>query len=130
MLVALTRKQIVDYHNYVLEMDGGVPGEKEPGLIDFMVDKPFTAFFGEEQYPGLFMKAAVYLEGFATTQRFNDGNKRTGVMCALSFLDLNGFELTATWEELYEFSLRIAKENLPLRRVASWLRYNSHAIID
>ncbi len=40
----------------VLEQEGGLSGDKEPGLIDLIADKPFTDYFGEEQYPGLFMK--------------------------------------------------------------------------
>ncbi len=34
--------------------------------------------------------AAMYLLGFAGSQGFNDGNKRTGVACALVFLAING----------------------------------------
>ena len=113
------------YHELVLKMDGGLPGEKEPGLIDFMVDRPFTAFFGEEQYPGLFLKAAVYLHGFATTQRFNDGNKRTGLLCALSFLELNGYELEVHWEDLYLHTKAVAEHFYSLEDTATWFEVNS-----
>jgi death-on-curing protein len=125
MYVALTREQIIDLHDELLNLYGGMPGEKEPGLIDSLVVKPFTTYFGEEQYPGLFLKAAVYLHGFATAQYFNDGNKRTGVYCALVFLDLNGYELTASWEELYDVALMVANKQMGLDELAIWLESNS-----
>ena len=63
----------------------GLCGENEPGYIDYMAEKPFQYAYGQELYPGIFMKAACYLEGFATHQYFSDGNKRTGVMCYITF---------------------------------------------
>lgn len=55
-------------HDYMVERYGGIPGEHEPGLIDFMADKPFDGFGDMEYYPGLFMKAAV-CKDLLTTKR-------------------------------------------------------------
>lgn len=46
--------------------------------------------------------AATYLVGFAGTQGFNDGNKRTGVACALLFLAINGLP----WEGIQSEQLQ------------------------
>jgi death-on-curing protein len=128
MYVELTKEQIREIHEYVLAENGGFPGEKEPGLIDSMAIKPFTEYFGQEQYPGLFLKAAVYLHGFAVAQLFNDGNKRTGMMCTLAFLELNGYEVTASDEELFEVALLVANKEMDLHRLAQWLEVHSRPI--
>ena len=65
-MIQLSPEDIRVIHDVMIERYGGIRGEKEPGLIDYMADKPFLELFGNEQYPGLFLKAAVYFEGFAT----------------------------------------------------------------
>lgn len=115
-------------HDVMLERYGGIPGDKEPGLIDYMAEKPFMEIFGQEQYPGIFMKAAAYMEGLATHQYFHDGNKRTAYMCGAAFLELNGYQLHLSDDELYEMMLKIAnyRENtgqlMPIKDIASLLK--------
>ncbi|WP_100523522.1 type II toxin-antitoxin system death-on-curing family toxin [Mycobacteroides abscessus] len=125
MYIRVTLDQIRMFHDMLLEQYGGLPGEKEPGLIESMVEKPFSGFGNYEFYPGLFMKAAVYLEGFATKQLFNDGNKRTALLCALTFLDLNGYEVDVEWDTLFDLTIAVAKKELSLEELAVWLEENS-----
>lgn len=44
-----------------------------------------------ELFPTLAQKAAVYAHHIITRHIFLDGNKRTGMHCALLFFELNGF---------------------------------------
>lgn len=44
-----------------------------------------------ELFPSLEQKAAVYAHHIITRHIFLDGNKRTGMHCALLFFELNGF---------------------------------------
>lgn len=125
MFEVLMPEDIREIHDVMLERYGGRPGEREPGLIDFMADKPFQVYFGHELYPGLFMKAAVYMHGFATTQYFVDGNKRTGYGCAAVFLELNGYSLIIDDNELYEMSIDVATDKVTLEELANWLEENS-----
>lgn len=59
----LSPDDIRTIHEYMLSRYGGLAGEYESGLID-------------------------YMEGFAAHQYFCDGNKRTAYMCAKNFLEL------------------------------------------
>lgn len=126
MIDRLTPDDIRELHEYALERYNGLPGENEPGLIDFIADKPFQGFGDEEYYPGLFMKAAVYMEGFATHQLFCDGNKRTAYMSAKAFLILNGYHLQVTDEDLYDTSIAVATKQIGLKDLAVWLEVNSY----
>lgn len=112
-------------HDDALDEYDGVEGELEPGMIDYMAEKPFLVSYGVEMYPSLFAKAAVYLEGFATHQYFADGNKRTGVKCCLTFLAIHGYELTVDDFELFEITLKVANNKMDLDEITEWLENNT-----
>ncbi|WP_422661656.1 type II toxin-antitoxin system death-on-curing family toxin (plasmid) [Paenibacillus sp. EC2-1] len=122
----LSPDDIRNIHDYMIHRYNGILGENEPGLIDFMADKPFSGFGDEEYYPGLFMKAAVYMESFATHQLFCDGNKRTGYMCAKVFLELNNYMLDVTDDELYDTTMAVANKEMDIDELAVFIRCNSH----
>ncbi|ATY84507.1 type II toxin-antitoxin system death-on-curing family toxin [Kyrpidia spormannii] len=121
----LTAEDIREIHVEALRLYGGTPGEHEPGSIELMAEKPAMELFGHEQYPGLFLKAAVYFEGFATRQFFVDGNKRTAYLCAATFLRLNGYCIIVSDDELYHFSLDVANKKVNLDDIARWLETHS-----
>jgi death-on-curing protein len=66
--------------------------------------------------------AAAYLVGFARSQGFNDGNKRTALACALVFLAVNGRRLHAPPPELYALTMAAATGQADDRVVAAFLR--------
>lgn len=66
--------------------------------------------------------AAAYLVGFARSQGFNDGTKRTGLACALVFLSLNGAPLHAPAEELYVLTMQAATGGADDGVVAAYVR--------
>ena len=111
---ALAPEDIREIHIVAIQRYGGVYGENEPGMIDFMADKPFMVSFGQELYPGLFMKAAIYMEGFATHQYFTDGNKRTAYLAAAIFLELNGYSLIVSDNDLYNISIGVANKEVSI----------------
>jgi len=66
--------------------------------------------------------AAAYLVGFARSQGFTDGNKRTGLACALVFLAVNGYRLHAPPQELYALTMAAATGQADDAVVAAVLR--------
>jgi death-on-curing protein len=72
-------------HDKMLKLYGGLPGEKDPGMLDYVCEKPFAIVFGHEKHPTLFEKAAVILFSLARGHYFYDGNKRTAVMATYTF---------------------------------------------
>ncbi|MDE8565738.1 MULTISPECIES: type II toxin-antitoxin system death-on-curing family toxin [Anoxybacillus] len=117
------------FHDMALKEFGGLPGEHEPSLIDSLAYKPFQIYnFGGhtyEPYPGLFMKAAVYMHTLSSNQYFVDGNKRTAYITAASFLELNGYVVVISDWELYFASKLVANKKWSLETLAGWLEINS-----
>lgn len=63
---------------------------------------------------------------------FKDGNKRTGVMSAYTFLEHNGYLLETDPDEMYRMALKTADQKAQgisdeemLAEISEWLRKNS-----
>lgn len=121
MFIQITIEQIIMFHDFLLSQDGGLPGIKDKGHLEAIWDKPFHDYFGQELYPGIARKAAVYLESIAQAHAFNDANKRTAVLVCLTFLDLNGCPLRASEEELFEVTIAIVTRQIDLEWLTKWI---------
>jgi death-on-curing protein len=65
--------------------------------------------------------AAAYLFHIVRNHPFVDGNKRTGYIAALAFLELNGIAAPFA-EELYEITMSVADGSLGKSALAKKLR--------
>jgi death-on-curing protein len=72
--------------------------------------------------PDLAALAAAYAYGIARDHPFVDGNKRTALVAARTFLILNGVDLEATQDEKYLTFLALAKGTLTEEQLAEWIR--------
>jgi death-on-curing protein len=70
--------------------------------------------------------AAAYASGITTDHPFVDGNKRTALVVALAFLELNGLEIDASQEEIYLTFLQLAAGRISEEQLSEWL--STHAI--
>jgi death-on-curing protein len=72
----LTVEDVIDIHDRILNISGGLTGMRDLGLLESALNKPNTSVFTREIYKGDFSKAAAILEAIALFHPFNDGNKR------------------------------------------------------
>lgn len=61
--------------------------------LDYVIDAVKGEMFGQEIYPKIFDKAAVYMFSIISNHVFQDGIKRTGLESGLLLLKLNGYKL-------------------------------------
>ncbi len=71
---------------------------------------------------------ASYAFGIAKNHPFLDGNKRTALVVAVTFLNLNGFDFDAPEEETYLVFLRLAESRIAEEELARWIRDRVYAI--
>ena len=77
--------------------------------LHYLVEAVRGKFGDTELYPTLFQKAAVYAHHIITGHIFLDGNKRTGLNCAILFLEFNGCTLRLDIEDsLIDLGFKIA----------------------
>jgi len=65
--------------------------------------------------------AAAYMFHIVSNHPFIDGNKRTGIVAALVFLNLNDFEIDASEESVYDITLAVANGEKDKREVEAWI---------
>ena len=77
--------------------------------LRYLVEIVGQEFDNTELFPTLTQKAAVYAHHIIKDHLFSDGNKRTGMTCALWFLVLNGCSLHLGIDDsIFELGVKIA----------------------
>ena len=66
---------------------------RDLGLLESALAMPKASFDGEWLHRDRFEMAAAYAFHLCQNHPFFDGNKRTGLACALVFLELNGIPI-------------------------------------
>lgn len=114
-------------HEEQLREHGGSYGVRDEGLMESALARPKQQFhYGEKT--DVFSLAAAYGYGIARNHPFVDGNKRSAFQCMYVFLDINGFEITATEVDAVVTMLGVADGSISEAQLAAWLKAN-HAKI-
>jgi len=100
----------------------GATGIRDQALLESAVRVPQASFGGAYLHEDLAHMAAAYAFHIAQNQPFLDGNKRTGLLTALVFLDLNGITILDPEEKLYDAMIAIAERRMDKDRLAGLLR--------
>ena len=121
--VWLLREVVFSAHEESLARFGGLAGLRDPAMLDSALGKPQNLFaYGK---PTLFALAASYAFGIIKNHPFTDGNKRTGLIAAIVFLELNGFAFHAAEVDAVIRTLGLAAGEVSERDYAAWLKANS-----
>jgi len=115
----LTRAEVIALHDEALAQFGGRGGVRDRGLLESALAKP-RKLVAHGDTPSIFDRAAAYCIGIAGSRPFADGNKRTAFLAAAVFLDLNGYEITATEAEVVDTMIQVANGALGRQRLSIW----------
>jgi death on curing protein len=121
-MVYLTADQVLFIHYRLVNETGGEHGIRDIGLLESAVARPKATFDDQELYSDIFEKAAALMESLVNNHPFMDGNKRTGVACAVLFLRQNNVTFSAQNSELEKFTLQVAKSELEPGGMAEWFK--------
>ena len=124
-MIYLTPEQSLFIHARIIAETGGDGGIRDVGLLAAAVARPQAAFDGADLYPTLCRKAAALMESIVLNHPFVDGNKRVGITAAALFLQVNGHHLTATNEELEQFTLDVPRGQSNLGSMTAWFEKHS-----
>lgn len=117
------REVVLMAHEQSLAQFGGSAGVRDAGLMDSALGKPLNLHaYGK---PDLFELAASYAFGLVKNHPFIDGNKRTGFVVAVLFLELNGLRFRATEVDAALCTLALAAGEMSETAYAEWLKANS-----
>jgi death on curing protein len=113
------------YHDLQLAEHGGASGLRDLGLLESALGKPRNLFAYSDTAVTMPRLAASYAFGIAGNHPFVDGNKRTALVVAFAFLELNGYEVLASQEEAYFTFLAVASGETTEEQLTKWLEENS-----
>lgn len=121
MQLFLTLDEVLSLHEEQIRLFGGSSGVRETGLLLSAIGN-VEATFGEVfLHETIFEMAAAYLYGICRNHPFVDGNKRTAVAAALTFLDMNGIEVDAEENEFYGLVIGVAEGRVSKAAIAVFL---------
>ena len=120
----LDSKDLYVLHNQLLARFGGLEGIRDEGLLESALYRPVQKFQYEPNstLPEL---AASYSYGIARNHPFFDGNKRSALLAAIVFLEINGMKFNATEEEAVLETIALAAGERTEEEYAFWLTKNS-----
>jgi death-on-curing protein len=112
-------------HDLQLTEHGGRQGIRDLNALKSAIAR-LQNLLSYGKKPTLFDLAASVAAGIAKNHPFIDGNKRTALVVAMSFLELNGFDSTATEEAIAIAFEQLAAGTLNDSQLARW--FKQHAI--
>jgi death-on-curing protein len=106
-------------HDLQIVEHGGAEGLRDMALLESALARPHQLLaFGA---PDIATLAACYAGGILRNHPFVDGNKRTAWMLAVTFLDLNGYDVEAEMTDALQAVLAVAAGTLTEEAFAAWL---------
>ena len=111
-------------HDRLLALHGGAAGVRDDGLLQSALARP-QQHYAYADAPDLIEMATAYTAGIVRNHPFVDGNKRTGFVVGILFLELNGYRFTATQENAAQAVIELAAGTLDEAGYTSFLRANT-----
>ena len=121
-IVWLLEETIIAIHHRQIAEHGGGEGLRDEGLLSSALARPQNLLAYGEPPPDLAALAAAYAYGIARDHPFVDGNKRTALIAARTFLLLNGVNLEAGQDEKFLTFQSLAAGSLTEDELADWIR--------
>lgn len=113
-------------HDRLLALHGGAMGLRDDALLKSALARP-QQLYAYADVPDIVDMAAAYAAGIVGNHPFTDGNKRTGFVVGILFLELNGYRFAASGEEAVQAVLQLAGGTLDEAGYAAFLRANVEA---
>ena len=123
--IFLTFDEVLEIHRDQIERYGGETGVRDIGLLQSAVAMPKSRFSGGYLHQDLHDMAAAYLFHIVQNHPFLDGNKRTGAVAAIVFLDINAIDVEVEEEDLESLVISVASGSAEKDAVARFFRERS-----
>jgi death-on-curing protein len=119
--VWIDERDALALHDRLLALHGGAVGLRDDGLLKSALARPQQRLAYAES-PDVVDMAAAYTWGIVRNHPFVDGNKRTGFVVGVLFLELNGYRFNASEEDAAQMVLELASGNLDEAGYIAFLR--------
>jgi death-on-curing protein len=111
-------------HDRLLALHGGATGVRDRGLLESALARP-RQHHAYVKTSDVVEMAALYTAGIVRNHPFVDGNKRTGFVIGVLFLELHGFDFKAGEADATQAVMDLAAGTLDEAAFTAWLRENA-----
>ena len=111
-------------HDRLLALHGGSPGVRDDTLLKSALARPLQ-HHAYRPAADIVDLAALHTAAVVSNHPFVDGNKRTGFLVGILFLELNGYRFTASEEMAAQAVIDLAAGRLEEAQYAVFLREHS-----
>ncbi len=118
----LSVQDVILIHADTIEHEGGLAGIRDHGLLESAVMMSREQFDQAYLHRTLAEQAAAYLFHICRNHPFNDGNKRTAVMAALMFLNVNSVDSLPKSGALEKLTMACAASKIDKSEVTAFFR--------
>ena len=118
----LSLDDVLAIHLLAIQEFGGSPELLSVDRLESCLETPSQTMFGDDLYPDIVSKAAILFFLIVKNHPFMDGNKRTGALVLLEFLERNGHTLDVNNDELYQFTMDVVTSVLEKDQATEWIR--------
>lgn len=116
----LPKAAVLAIHERLLAEHGGAAGTLDEGSLDAALASPRNHFVYE--HADIFRLAAVYAHTLTRNHSFRDGKQRVALTAAGVFLELNGFQLTASEQDAVTAILALSERTFDEDSFAAWVK--------
>lgn len=120
----LTIDQVVRIHELSSNRFNTVSDVRDRACLQTALDTWSAQLYGSETYSTIYEKAAALARSIICDRPFSHGNRRTGMLAALTLLKHNDIDIFLVPNELYEFASNVAVHRYGVPAIALW--FESH----
>jgi death-on-curing protein len=118
--------EVLAIHDRLLSLHGGAAGVRDQGLLESALARP-RQHHAYTASADIVQMAALYTAGIVRNHPFVDGNKRTGFVIGVLFLELHSFTFKASEEDATQAVMDLAAGTMDQVGYTKWLRANVRA---
>ena len=121
--VWIDERDALALHDRLIALHGGPAGLRDEGLLKSALASA-RQHFAYAESPDMIAMATAYTVGIVRNHPFMDGNKRTGFVVGILFLELNGYRFVASEADAAKAALELAAGKLDEIGYNTFLRAN------
>ncbi len=118
----LSLEEVLLLHIKEIDRFGGSHGIRDRGLLLSAIAQAELSLFDELVYKTAYEVAATYAYHVIKNHPFIDGNKRIGILVAITFIGINGLHINTDNQELYNLAMDIAASKIDKEAVIKFFK--------
>ncbi len=117
----IEERDVLAIHDRLLALHGGATGVRDRNLLESALARP-RQHHSYAKTSDVVEMAELYTAGIVRNHPFIDGNKRTGFVIGVLFLELHGFDFMASEADATQAVMALASGTLDEAAYTAWLR--------